>query len=83
MEGHGIVNSKQRRGQRVFEHEVTLICQGNERFIDFDRRLDRAKQWLQWQTKRKNYILCEKGHNAQKFKFRNAGMASMFALKFL
>lgn len=77
------MNSKQRRNQRVFLHEVTLVCGGDERYFEFDRRVDTAKQWLQWNTKRKNYTLCKKGYNAQTFKFRNAGMASVFALKFV
>lgn len=81
------MNSKQRRGQRVFLHEVTLIAgQGQwkeERYFEFDRRVDQAKQWLQWTTKRKNYTLGRKEYDRQTFKFRNAGTASVFALKFI
>lgn len=78
------MNSKQRRGQRVFVHEVTLIAgQRPERYLEFDRRVDQAKQWLQWNTKRKNYTLGPPQYDRQTFKFRNAGIASVFALKFL
>jgi hypothetical protein len=76
------MNSKQRRNQRVFEHEVTLVCH-EERYFQFDHRVAQAKQWLQWSTKRKNYILGPATHKSQTFKFRNAGMASVFALKFV
>lgn len=77
------MNSKQRRNQRVFEHEVTIVCRNDERYFEFDRKVETAKQWLQWNTKRKNYMLGRKGHDRQVFKFRNAGMASVFALKFV
>jgi hypothetical protein len=77
------MNSKQRRNQRVFEHEVTIVCRNNERYFEFDRKVEIAKQWLQWNTKRKNYMLGRRCHDKQSFKFRNAGMASIFALKFL
>jgi hypothetical protein len=79
------MNSKQRRQQRVFEHEVTIMAgQGQwmeERWFEFDRRLEQARGWLQWQTKRKNYIVCPKQYNSQTFKFRSGAMASVFALK--
>ena len=77
------MNSKQRRKLRVFTHEVTLVCSNNERYFEFDRRVDQAKQWLQWNTKRKNYRLEPSQYDRQTFKFRNAGLASVFALKFL
>lgn len=79
-----VMNSKQRHRQRVFVHEVTLVAGDRpERYFEFDRRVDQAKQWLQWNTKRKNYIVCPKQYNNQTFKFRSAGLASVFALKFL
>lgn len=77
------MNSKQRRGTRVFVHEVTIHAIGSERYIDFDRKVDRAKQWLQWNTKRKNYTLGPQKFDHQTFKFRSGALASMFALKFL
>lgn len=77
------MNSKQRRNQRVYEHEVALVCKDTERYFEFERRVEAAKGWLQWRTKRKMYILGVKKHDRQTFKFRNAGMASMFALKWL
>lgn len=75
------MNSKQRRGQRVFVHEVTIVCRNGERYFEFDRRVDEAKGWLQWRAKRKQYTLGPKLYDRQTFKFRNGGMASMFALK--
>lgn len=78
------MNSKQRRNQRVFLHEVTLVAgQQPERYFEFDRRVEQAKQWLQWNTKRRNYIMDPPKYDRQTFKFRNAGMASVFALKFV
>jgi hypothetical protein len=77
------MNSKQRRQQRVFEHEVTLTCDEGVRYFEFDRKVELAKSWLQWNTKRKNYTLGRKSYNSQTFRFRNAGMASVFALKFV
>lgn len=81
------MNSKQRRGQRVFQYEVTLIAGDGrwhaERYFEFDKRVEGAKQWLQWNTKRKNYTSGPKLYDRQTFKFRSAGMASVFALKFL
>lgn len=77
------MNSKQRRSQRVFEHEVTLYCRGTERYFEFDRKVAEAKGWLQWRAKRKQYILGPKQYDSQTFKFRNAGLAAMFALKWV
>ncbi len=77
------MNSKQRRHQRVFEHEVTLVCRDNERYFEFDRKVEQAKMWLQWRTKKKNYLLGTTTHKSQTFKFRNPGMASVFALTWL
>jgi len=77
------MNSKQRRGQRVFAHEVALVCKNDERYFEFDRRIEEAKGWLQWRTKRKQYLLGEKQYNRQVFKFRQPGLASMFALKWM
>lgn len=77
------MNSKQRRGGRVFLYEVTLTASDrpNERYFEFDRRVDLAKGWLQWQTKRKNYTCGPKQYDSQTFKFRNGALASVFALK--
>lgn len=77
------MNSKQRRQQRVFEHEVTLHAgtRPNERYFEFDRRVEQAKGWLQWQTKRKNWTCGPKLYDRQTFKFRDGGLASVFALK--
>lgn len=79
------MNSKQRRGQRVFVHEVTIHAGAGhwagERYFEFDRRVDQAKQWLQWTTKRKNYTMGPKLYDRQTFKFRHSGLAIMFALK--
>lgn len=77
------MNSKQRRNLRVFEYEVTLVCKDNERYFEFENRVEQAKMWLQWRTKRKNYLLGSKDYKHQIFKFRNAGMASVFALTWL
>lgn len=75
------MNSKQRRGQRVFVHEVTLVCHDGQRYFEYDRRVELAKQWLQWNTKRKNYMLGPVGHVSQTFKFRSGTLAALFALK--
>lgn len=75
------MNSKQRRNQRVFLHEITLVCKDGERYFEFERRVEAAKGWLQWTTKRKNYTLSPKVFDRQTFKFRTGGLASMFALK--
>ena len=77
------MNSKQRRNQRVFVHEITLVAgsRTGERYFEFDRRVELAKQWLQWTTKRKNYTCGPKKYDRQTFKFRSGGLASAFALK--
>lgn len=78
------MNSKQRRKLRVYQHEVTLVVSSrDERWMDFDRRVEEAKMWLQWRTKRRNYILGPRDYDRQTFKFAQAGLASMFALKWL
>lgn len=77
------MNSKQRRGQRAFVHEVKIVCRNDERYFEFDKRVSAAKGWLQWQAKRKNYTLGPKTYNSQTFKFRNGGLASVFALKWV
>ena len=79
------MNSRQRRGSRVFVYEVTLVAGGRpgERYFEFDRRVEQARGWLQWTTKRRNYTLGPKQYDRQTFKFRNAGMATAFALKWV
>ena len=75
------MNSKHRRNQRVYEHEVTLVCHNGERYFEFDRKLKQAKMWLQWRTKRKNYVVGPEQFDRRTFKFSNAGLATMFALR--
>ena len=78
------MNSKQRRKQRVFEHEITLVCHDEQHYFEFDRRVEEATDWLQCQTKRdkrKNYILGDRTYKSQTFKFRNGNIASFFALR--
>lgn len=75
------MNSKQRRGNRVFVHEVVLRPKEGERYFEFDLRCDHAKGWLQWQTKRKNYIMGPKTYNSQTFLFRDGPIASVFTLR--
>ena len=77
------MNSKQRRKQRVFEHEVTMSYREAETYREFDARVARAKGWLQWNTKSKNYALAPMRSLHQTFKFRDGGLASVFALRFL
>lgn len=75
------MNSKQRRHQRVFAYEVVLHCRDTERYFEFDRRVDQAKGWLQWRSKRKNWMQSHHGYNSITFKFSNEGLATLFALK--
>ena len=75
------MNSKQRRGQRVFVHEVVLRPRQGERYFEFDRRTEAARGWLQWNTKRKNYTMMPKQYDHQTFKFRSGAVASIFLLK--
>lgn len=77
------MNSKQRRGQRVFVHEVKIQLNSTERLSEFDQRLSNAKGWLQWRTKRKNWTIVYNNSLGVTFKFRDGAMASIFALKFL
>jgi len=77
------MNSRQRRSQRVYEHEVTLVPRNGDRYLDFDRRVEQAKGWLKWHTRRKNYVIGPATHNTQTFKFRDGGLASVFALTWL
>lgn len=76
-----VMNSKQRRKTRAFVHEVVLEWGDKEKHQDFARRLEHARGWLQWQTKRKNYTMGREGYTSQSFLFRNGGIASVFALK--
>lgn len=75
------MNSQQRRKTRVFVHEVVLYPRSGERYFEFEQRLESAKGWLQWNTKRKNYILGIKNFNKQEFKFCHGPLASVFLLK--
>lgn len=79
------MNSKQRRNQRVFVYEVTLVAgdKGSERYFEFDRRVKEAKGWLQWRAKRKQYTLGPQQWDRQTFKFRDGGLAALFALKWV
>jgi hypothetical protein len=77
------MNSSQRRKQRVYEHEVTLHANIDEPYFKYDQKIKEAKMWLQWRTKRKNYIIMTNTYNYQTFKFRNGALATMFALRWL
>ena len=78
------MNSRQRRSERKYEHEVTLTVRSDDlRYLDFDRRVKEAKGWLQWRVKRKMYKLGPALYNSQTFKFRDGGLATAFALKWL
>jgi hypothetical protein len=82
------MNSKQRRHERVFAHEVTLVAgrganlsDAVENYYAFEQRCDQAKGWLQWQTKRKNYFVGTRQFDHQTFRFRSGALATVFALK--
>lgn len=75
------MNSKQRRGQRVFVHEIVLRPRQGERYFEFDQRIEAAKGWLQWNAKRKNYTSNPKQFDSQVFKFRSGALASVFVLR--
>jgi hypothetical protein len=77
------MNSKQRRHKRVFEHEVTIHAKSNEPYFEYDQKVEKAKMWLQWRTKRKNYVLGTRSYQSQTFKFRDGSLATLFALKWL
>ena len=78
------MNSRQRRSERKYEHEVTLTVRSDDlRYLDFDRRVEAAKGWLNGQVKRKMWKLGPSHYNNQTFKFRDGGLASAFALRWL
>jgi len=77
------MNSQQRRGARVFVHEVTITAEKFTNYHQFDEHVHQAKMWLQWREKRKNYTLGPNSYNRQTFKFRSGATASMFALRWL
>jgi hypothetical protein len=76
------MNSKQRRGLRVYKHEVTLDIHSGERYLEFERRVDTTKIWLKESTKPNGWIVFRTGYNFRTFKFRDAATATMFVLKF-
>jgi hypothetical protein len=71
----------------VFEHEVTLIAgshKPHERYFEFERRLEKAENWLHRATKSKNYFICPwtiDTYFKQTYKFRDGALATMFALR--
>jgi hypothetical protein len=81
------VNSRQRRHLRVFRHEVTLIAGSHkpqERYFEFEHRLERAETWLRHVTKSKNYLILPwtiDTYFKQTYKFRDGAVATMFALR--
>jgi hypothetical protein len=77
------MNSRQRRKERVYEHEVTIHPKDGDRYFEFDETIKQAKMWLQWRTKRKNYIIVPNQYRYQTFKFRNGALATVFALRWL
>lgn len=77
------MSSAPRRPQRVIYHEVTITADKFENYYRFDQHIEQARMWLQWREKRKNYIVGPATYKSQTFKFKNAGTASMFALKWL
>lgn len=76
------MNSKQRRGLRVYEHAVTVDIQSGERYHEFETRVELTKTWLHSSTKHNRWIVFRSGYNFRTFKFRDAATATMFALKF-
>jgi hypothetical protein len=77
-----VMNSKQRRNNRVFVHEVTLYAETDDVWInDFDEKVAEAKGWLQWRTKRKNWTTGPTQWNRITFKFRDGNLATLFALR--
>ena len=55
----------------------------HENWVDFKTRVNQAVGWLQWNAKRKNYIIVSPGWRTQTIKFRHGALASVFALKWL
>jgi hypothetical protein len=76
------MNSKQRRGLRVYEHEVTIDIHTGERYYEFESRVEATKTWLQTSTKHHRWIVLRSSYDFITFKFRDATTATMFALKF-
>jgi len=77
------MNSKQRRGLRVYEHEVRLDIRPGERHYEFESRVESTKTWLQKSIKHHRWIVFRSDYNFSTFKFRDATTATMFALKFV
>jgi len=75
------MNSKQRRALRVFSHEVELNIRNDEQYYKFDKRMDEVKIWLRKTVNQQDFIVARSSYNSGLFKFRNAAMATMFALK--
>ena len=75
------MNSKQRRGLRVYEHEVTMDISNGERYYQFEDRVEEAKRWLDACTKHQRWIVFRSGYNFRTFKFRDAATATMFTLR--
>jgi hypothetical protein len=75
------MNSKQRRGLRVYEHEVTMDISNGERYHEFEERTVEAATWLSTRTKHQRWIVFRSGYNFRTFKFRDAATATMFALR--
>jgi hypothetical protein len=51
-------------------------------FFTFENKVAEAKGWLQWNTKRKNWMVKDNnGWSKVTFVFNNPGLATIFALK--
>lgn len=81
------MNAQQRRQRarmlKAFEHSVVLEASDNERYFQYDDRVQLAKGWLQWQTKRKHWTLGRTTHKSTEFLFSNGAVATVFALKWV
>jgi len=81
------MNSKQRRALRVFIHEVTIEVQQapiitHYDFDNFNDHVSAAKAWLQINTKHHKWMVSHSNYRHTTFKFRDAAIATLFALKF-
>lgn len=76
------MNSKQRRQiERKYTHAITLYVQ-DERYYQFDQRMELARQWCKKRIKEKNWIR-QADWNSSTFKFVKESDAVYFGLTWL
>lgn len=75
------MTNKKRHNGRVYLDRVMLAKQEDESYPSFYLRVDLARSWLQCHHNKKDWVQGWSSGSCLEFRFRNHGLATIFALK--